>query len=97
MHDTDPRSAGSDLGLLCFPLSLLWDARYIWFNIVRFYCNSGKHRHVFLEELANRIHLIYLYLYFCIAKRNVVLEFAYQIGHFTGIQSISGGAFQGCM
>ena len=65
-----PRSEASDLGPLCFPMSLLWDTRNIWFNTVRFYCNSGNHRHVFPEESANQIHLNYFYSYFCNAKRN---------------------------
>ena len=28
--DQTPRSAMSDLGLQCLPMSLLWDARLIW-------------------------------------------------------------------
>ena len=70
--DLTPRSAASNLDLLCFPMSLLWDASYIWFNTVRFYCNSGNHRHIFSEEPANQIHLSYFYSYFCNAKRNKV-------------------------
>ena len=61
-------------------MSLLWDARYILFNTVRFYCISGNHRHVFPEESANQIHLNYFYSYFCNVKRNKISEFAYQIG-----------------
>ena len=98
--DQTPRSAVSDLGLLCFPMSLLWDARYIWFNTVRFYCISGNHRHVFPEASANQIHLSYFYSYFCNAKRNKASEFAYQIGQFTGIQSnpaVHSGDAVSCM
>ena len=90
-------SAASDLGLLCFPVSILWDARYIWFNTVRFYCISGNHRHVFPDKSANQHQLSYFYSYFCNAKRNKASEFAYQIGQFTGIQSIPGSAFRGCI
>ena len=39
--DQTPRSAASDLGLPCFPMSLLWDARNIWFNIFRFYLRES--------------------------------------------------------
>ena len=78
-------------------VSLLWEARYKWFNTVRFYCISGNHQHVFPEESANQIHLSYFYSYFCNVKRNKVSEFAYQIGQFTGIQSIPGSAFRGCI
>ena len=28
--DQTPRTAASDLGLHCLPMSLLWDARYNW-------------------------------------------------------------------
>ena len=28
--DQTPRSAASDLGINCLPVSLLWDARHIW-------------------------------------------------------------------
>ena len=31
--DQTPRSAASDLGLHCLPMSLLWDARHKWINI----------------------------------------------------------------
>ena len=31
--DQTPRSAASDLGLHCLPLSLLWDATLKWVNI----------------------------------------------------------------
>ena len=30
--DLIPRFAASDLGLRCFPMSLLWDARCKWVN-----------------------------------------------------------------
>ena len=30
--DQTPRSAASDLGLHCLPMSLLWDARHKWFK-----------------------------------------------------------------
>ena len=30
--DQTPRSAASDLGLHCLPMSLLWDAWLIWVN-----------------------------------------------------------------
>ena len=30
--DQTPRSAASDLGLLCLPMSHLWDARPKWVN-----------------------------------------------------------------
>ena len=33
--DQTPRSAASDLGLHCLPMSHLWDARYKWVNQVR--------------------------------------------------------------
>ena len=31
--DQTPRSAASDLGLHCLPMSLLWDARLKWVNV----------------------------------------------------------------
>ena len=62
VSDQTPRSATSYLGLLCFPMSLLSDARYIWFNTVRFYCISGNHRHVVHRGIShpasNRLHLL---------------------------------------
>ena len=82
---------------VCFPMSLLWDARYIWFHTVRFYCISGNHRHDFPDKTANQLQLSYFYSYFCNAKMNKASEFAYQIGQFTGIQSIPGSAFRGCI
>ena len=33
-RDQTPRSAASDLGLHCLPVSLLWDARLKWVKIV---------------------------------------------------------------
>ena len=30
--DQTPRSAASDLGLHCLPMSLLWDTRHKWVN-----------------------------------------------------------------
>ena len=45
-------------------MSILWDARYIWFNTVRFYCISGNHRHFFPEESTNQVRLSYLLLIF---------------------------------
>ena len=83
--------------LLCFPVALLWDGRYRWFNTVRFYFISGNHRHVFPEDSANQIHLRYFYSKFSNAKRYKVSEFAYQIRQFTGIQSLPGSAFRGCI
>ena len=35
-------SMASDLGLHCLPLSLLWDARYIWINVNGF-TSKGSH------------------------------------------------------
>ena len=32
--DQTPRSAASDLGLHCLPMSLLWDTRHKWVNWV---------------------------------------------------------------
>ena len=32
--DQTPRSAASDLGLHCLPMSHLWDARHKWVNVV---------------------------------------------------------------
>ena len=32
--DQTPHSAASDLGLQCLPMSLLWDARHKWVNIL---------------------------------------------------------------
>ena len=32
--DQTPRSAASDLGLHCLPMSLLWDARHKWVKYV---------------------------------------------------------------
>ena len=34
-HDQMPRSAASDLGLHCLPMSQKWDARLIWVNTVK--------------------------------------------------------------
>ena len=34
-------------------MSLFWDARYIWFNTVIFYCISGNHRHVFSRGISH--------------------------------------------
>ena len=31
--DQTPRTAASDLGLHCLSMSLLWNARYKWFNV----------------------------------------------------------------
>ena len=31
--DQTPRSAASDLGLHCLPMSILWDARHIWIKV----------------------------------------------------------------
>ena len=78
-----------------FLCPFFWNARYIWFNTIKFYCTSRNHRHVFPEESANQIHLSYFYSYFCNGKRNRVSKFAYQISQFTGIQSIPGSAFRG--
>ena len=34
--DQKPRSAASDLGLYCLPLSLLWDAKLKWVKLSKF-------------------------------------------------------------
>ena len=36
--DQTPRSAASDLGLHCLPMSPKWDARLIWDNFYLLYC-----------------------------------------------------------
>ena len=45
--DQTPRSAASDLGLHCLPMSVLWDARHKWVKN--------------MEELINRISRFSLY------------------------------------
>ena len=63
-------SAASDLGLLCFPVSLLWDVRYIWFNTVSFHCICGNHRHVFFsDKSANQLQLFIFTHIFAVRKR----------------------------
>ena len=56
--DQTPRSAASDLGLHCLPLSLLWDARLKWVKemtrvsydhlIWQHYLASRKHAYIIL-------------------------------------------------
>ena len=33
--DQTPHSAASDLGLLCLPMSHLWDAWHKWVNVIK--------------------------------------------------------------
>ena len=61
---SDATFCGVWSGSAPFPMSILWDARYIWFNTIRFYCISGNHRHVFPEESTNQVRLRYLLLIF---------------------------------
>ena len=35
-----PCSAASDLGLHCLPMSLLWDTRHKWVNVVKYICRD---------------------------------------------------------
>ena len=40
--DQTPRSAASDLGLHCLPVSQKWDARLIWVNLFYDYANFSS-------------------------------------------------------
>ena len=42
--DQTPRSAASDLGLRCLPMSFLWDARLKWVNTSYWYILSNYDR-----------------------------------------------------
>ena len=42
--DQTPRSAASDLGLHCLPMSLLWDTRLKWFKKLNLSRTSAKIR-----------------------------------------------------
>ena len=83
--------------LLCLPISLFWTVGT--YALVQFYFIASPviTGMFFPEESDNQLHLSYFYSYFYNAKRNKVSEFAYQIGQFTGIQGIPGGAFRGCI
>ena len=48
-----PRSAASDLGLHCFPMSHKKDARLIWVNVV------NKKKIVFLHASYKRVDYLY--------------------------------------
>ena len=41
--DQTPRSAASDLGLHCLPVSLLWDARHKWVNFTLSFDSSSEY------------------------------------------------------
>ena len=53
--DQTPRSAASDLGLYCLPVSLLWDAKLIWVDIGNKFCDflSGF---LYTKPLLERIY-----------------------------------------
>ena len=79
-------------------MSLLWDARYIWFNTVRFYCLSGNHRHVFPNKSANQLQLSYFYSYFAMRKgirhQNSYIRLVSSRGHKAYPAVLSGDAFR---
>ena len=64
--DQTPRSAASDLGLHCLPMSRKWDARLIWVNM--HFVNA------LAESFANRqpafksMGICYMYLWMITAK-----------------------------
>ena len=67
--DQTPRSAASDLGLCCLPVSLLWDARHKWVNHETniIWCSQKKKRKrknkyfmVFTEDKTKE-HFYYYY------------------------------------
>ena len=46
--DQTPRSAASDLGLYCLPMSLLWDARLKWVKVR--YTKQSQIKNVFVKR-----------------------------------------------
>ena len=52
--DKTPRSAASDLGLYCLPMSLLWDARHKWVNYI---CILSFDIDVVCEQTLNKYNL----------------------------------------
>ena len=50
--DQKPRSAASDLGLHCIPMSPLWDARHKWVN------TNGLYDYEIFRNIAH--HFIFL-------------------------------------
>ena len=52
--DQTPRSAASDLGLHCLPMSHLWETRLIWVNLYSLECN-------FLSPLLSALHKLPLW------------------------------------
>ena len=55
--DQTPSSAASDQGLHCLPMSLFWDARFIWVN---YFTSMNIEDHIKKVVFADRV----LYVFF---------------------------------
>ena len=56
----DPdRSAASYLGLHCLPISLLWNTRHKWVNVIFIYCREVLFDCLYKKEVEDTIRMLY--------------------------------------
>ena len=65
--DQTPRSAASDQGLHCLPMSLLWDARLKWVNQ-----HTNKNELQLLRNLLLELVTVLCFVSFCITLLHIV-------------------------
>ena len=65
--DRTPRSAASDLGLNCLPMSLFWETRHKWVKLP-FYFDTARRQECFACREGNFNVFLFCFVLFCFAS-----------------------------